>query len=86
MKRLLLVVGTVVRLSGRAACIGVAAALVAVIPYLWLGPPSAARQYRQNEIARFSPTAGHGLGQLAGETLLLGGVVYAGRRWLRIRL
>jgi len=74
------------RLIARVVCLCVAAAVIAAVPYFLLGPPSPAREYRRNEIARFSPTAGHGIGQLAGEGLLLVGVAYVGRRWLRIRL
>ena len=54
---------------------------------LWLGPPTATREYRvRSEIARFVPTAGHGLVQLGGETFLLILVAYIARRWLRVRL
>jgi hypothetical protein len=74
------------RVIGRAVCIAAAAVVIAVVPYLWLGQPSIAREYGRNEFRRFAPTAGHGIGQLVGETLLLVGVVYVGRRWLRIRL
>jgi hypothetical protein len=73
-------------LIGRVACLCIAAALIAAFPYLWLGRPSRAREYRQDEIARFSPTVVHGVVQLLGETLLLSGVVYVSRRWLRVRL
>jgi hypothetical protein len=62
------------------------AAGVAWLAFLLVGAPSPARVYRQNEIAGFAPTAGHGLGQLLGEGLLLVLFAYAGRRWLRIRL
>lgn len=86
MNRLLTVPRVGARLVGRITCLCVVAVVIAVCPYLWLGPPSPAREYRQDEIARFSPTGGHGIGQLLGETLLLCGVVYASRRWLRIRL
>jgi len=46
-----------------------------------------ARRYHvKNEIGRFSPTVGHGLLQIGGETFLLIVIAYAGRRWLRVRL
>ena len=80
------VIRVVLRLAGRVVCICAAAAGIAIVPWLWLGPPSSARQYRRDEIARFSPAAGNGIVQLAGKSLLLGGIVYASRRWPRIRL
>jgi hypothetical protein len=86
MNSLLSVARAVARAVGRVACLCAAAGVIAILPYLWLGRPSISREYRQDEIARFSPTAGHGIVQLVGETLLLTGVVYVGRRWLRIRL
>jgi hypothetical protein len=86
MNRLVAVPRVGARLLGRITCFCMAAAVIAICPLLWLGPPSPAREYRQDEIARFSPTVRHGLVQLVGETLLLSGVVYASRRWLRIRL
>lgn len=70
----------------RATIVGLAAASVAAAALLTLGPPSLARAYQQNEIARFAPTVGHGIGQFLGETFLLALVAYVGRRWLRIRL
>jgi hypothetical protein len=48
------------------------------------GPPSRIREYHQNEIARFAPSVGHGVGQLLGETVLLMLVAYIGRKWLRL--
>jgi hypothetical protein len=68
------------------ASICVAGGVIAALFFLWLGPPSQAREYRQNEFARFAPTVVHGIVQLVGETLLLSCVVYVSRRWLRIRL
>lgn len=70
----------------RSLLVLLAAGVVAVAAFAWLGPPAPARRYVQDEIARFGPTAGHGLGQLAGMTLLLCLVTYAARRWLRVRL
>jgi hypothetical protein len=53
--------------------------------FLFWGPATLARVYRQDEVARFAPTF-HGVGQLLGETFLLALATYVGRRWLRIRL
>jgi hypothetical protein len=78
--------GAVLQLAGRLALILMAAAGVAWLAFLRVGPPSLGRLYRQNEIARFAPTADHGVGQLLGEGLLLVLFAYAGRRWLWIRL
>lgn len=76
-----------VRLIFRAAVILLAAFATAGTAFLWLGRPALTREYHvRNEVARFAPTAGHGLLQLGGETFLLVLVVYSGRRWLRIRL
>lgn len=63
-----------------------AAGCVGGLAFAALGKPSPERIYIQDEIARFGPTAGHGLGQLAGESFLLALVVYVGYRWLRMRL
>jgi hypothetical protein len=71
----------------RAAAVLLAASAIAGAPFLWLGRPAPAREYHvRNEAARFTPTVGHGLLQLGGETLLLVLVAYGGRRWLRVRL
>jgi hypothetical protein len=70
----------------RSVMVLVAAGAVAASAYAFLGRPSLAREYRQNEIARFTPTVGHGLGQFAGEAALLAAFAYVGRRWLRVRL
>lgn len=74
------------RVVVRTALVLLVAAAVAGIAFLRLGPPTLAREYRQNEIARFAPTLGHGIGQLVGETFLMVLVAYAGRRWLGVRL
>ena len=75
------------RLAARAAWVTLAGFAIAGAVLLWLGPPALAREYHvKNEIARFTPTVGHGLLQFVGETFLLILVAYAGRRWLRIRL
>lgn len=70
----------------RATAVCLTAGVIALLLYVWLGAPSPARLYRQDEIARFSPTGGHGIGQLAGESLFLAVVAFAGRRWFRIHL
>ena len=71
----------------RATCILSAAGAVAAVAFLWLGPASIEREYHvRNEAKRFTPTVGHGMGQLLGEALLLAVVAYSGRRWLRVRL
>jgi hypothetical protein len=74
------------RSLGRAFAIVLAGLVVALLALLWLGPPTSERLYGRNELARFAPTWGHGLGQLVGETLITILVVYAARRWLRVRL
>ncbi|HKV74868.1 MAG TPA: hypothetical protein VJN95_10150 [Gemmatimonadales bacterium] len=70
----------------RATVVGLAAGVVAALVFLALGPPTRARIYETDEIARFSPTLGHGLVQFCGETFLLAVVAYFARRWLRVRL
>ena len=71
---------------GRTLAILAAAAAVGVTIYVWLGPPSLARLYGQDEIARFAGSHGRGVGQFLGEAGLLALFAYAGRRWLRVRL
>jgi hypothetical protein len=73
-------------LAGRSVVLLGAAGVVGLGAYAVLGPPSSARRFMRDEIARFAPTAGHGLGQLAGEAMLVCLVAYVGRRWLRVRL
>jgi len=76
-----------VQIISRIAWITLSASVITGAAFLWLGPPAAAREYHvKSEIGRFVPTAGHGLLQFGGETLLLVVVAYAARRWLRIRL
>lgn len=70
----------------RSALIIVAAALIGLATFALIGRPSLNREHHQNEIARFTPQAGHGLGQFAGETMLVAIIAYAGKRWLRVRL
>lgn len=64
----------------------VAVAAVAGAIYLNNGAPSARRIVRQNEIARFAPTLGHGLLQLMGETGLVVLAAWIARRGLKVRL
>ncbi|HEV8122941.1 MAG TPA: hypothetical protein VGP80_01765 [Gemmatimonadales bacterium] len=71
---------------GRAFAIVLAGVIVALPAFLWLGPPTSERLYKGNELTRFAPTWGHGLVQLGGETLISILVVYAARRWFRVRL
>lgn len=71
---------------GRGLLIGVAALAIALPIYWMLGPPTTARLFGRDEFARFAPTWGHGLGQLVGEALLTIGIVYAARRWFKVRL
>lgn len=77
---------TSLRWVARGLLVLAGAGAIGAAAYLWLGPPSAARLYPHDEIARFRPTAEHGLLQFAGEGFLLLLVAYAGRRWLRVRL
>lgn len=74
------------RVAGRTALLLTAGLLVTGALIAILGLPSTARRYPADEIARFRPTLGHGVLQLGGEALLLIGIVYVGRRWLRMRL
>lgn len=68
-------------------CLVGAAALVIVVPLrTMMGPARVDRAYHQDEVARFHPTGGHGLGQLAGETFLVVLCAWAARRWMRVRL
>ena len=71
---------------GRSALVLLGAGVVAAGSFALLGRPSEARRYHQNEVLRFAPTPAHGLGQFAGEAALLAGIVYVGRRWLRVRI
>ena len=73
-------------LLGRIGAILLLAAGVAGLAFLVLGPPTLARGYQQDEIARFAPRFGHGFGQLLGESVLVGLVAYVARRWLRVHL
>ena len=70
----------------RGAVLLLGAGVVALGAFAMLGPPSETRLHYQNEVARFVPTLGHGLGQFAGESALLAVVAYLGRKWLRVRL
>jgi hypothetical protein len=70
----------------RTALFFLCAGIVASGAYALLGRPSPGRVYVQDEIARFTPTFGHGIGQIAGETMMLGLIAYVGYRWLHMRL
>ncbi len=71
---------------GRMALIFISGGIVALVLFALLGLPSLSRLYQQDEIARFRPTVGHGIGQFAGESFLVGSVAYISHRWLRVRL
>jgi hypothetical protein len=77
---------SVTHLLARSTLIAAAVAAVALGVLALLGPPTPARLYSQDEVARFTPSLGHGLGQLLGESLLLCLAAYVGRRWLRVRM
>jgi Domain of unknown function (DUF4405) len=68
------------------AIITIAAGVIAFALFGLLGKPSVSRLYKQDEIARFNPTLGHGIGQFAGEAFLIFLVAFIARRWLRVRL
>lgn len=70
----------------RALIIAAAAAAIGVALRVVMGPARVERIYHQDEVARFHPTGGHGLGQLAGETFLVVMCAWAARRWMRVRL
>jgi len=72
--------------SLRLILIGIATLVIAVPLRVAMGPARLDRVYHQDEIARFHPTAAHGLGQLAGETFLVVLCAWAGRRWMRVKL
>lgn len=70
----------------RLLIIAAAAATIGLGLRVVMGPPRMERIYRQDEVARFHPTGGHGLGQLAGETFLVVVCAWAARRWMRVKL
>jgi hypothetical protein len=72
--------------AGRTSAFCAAAALVDGAMYFANGAPSLRRRVLQSEIARFSPTLGHGLFQLLGETMLVVLHAWICRRWLKVRL
>jgi hypothetical protein len=72
--------------AARTVMIVVATALVFGLMYRHLGAPTLRRLVRQNEIARFAPTLGHGLLQLLGETSLVVFAAWVARRGLKVRL
>ena len=70
----------------RICILTLAAAIVAIVLYSILGQSSPKRLYTQDEIARFKPTLGHGVGQFLGETFLIAIYAFVARKWLRIKL
>jgi uncharacterized protein (UPF0261 family) len=70
----------------RSVAILAGAAVVAEVMFALLGQPTPARLYAQDEIARFHPTLVHAVVQFGGKGALLALMIYAGRRWLRMRL
>ena len=70
----------------RISILFLAAAIIALALYGIVGKPSLARLYSENEIARFHPSIGHGIGQFLGEAFLLVVVAFVARKWLRVRL
>jgi hypothetical protein len=64
----------------------VSAGIITLTLYYLLGEPSVSRLDTQDKIARFRPTLGHGILQFGGETFLVGIVIYAARRWLKVKL
>ncbi len=62
------------------------AGLVAGGLRLAVGAPSRLHEYSQDEVRRFAPTWGHGLGQLGGEAFLLLAVAVVAHRYLRVHL
>ena len=62
------------------------AGMVAILSFLVLGNPSAARLYTGDEIARFRPTVFHGILQFSGETFLVVMTCVVARRWFKVRL
>ena len=77
---------TVLRWAFRTILIGVAVLMIVVPLRTMMGPARLDRLYRQDEVARFRPGVGHGLGQLAGETGLVVLFAWLSRRWMRVRL
>jgi hypothetical protein len=72
--------------TARIVMLLVAVVVVACTMYAMNGAPSQGRRVRQNEIARFAPTATHGLGQFLGETGLVVLAAWIAQRGLRVRL
>jgi hypothetical protein len=71
---------------GRLLAILAAGLLVGALAFWRLGPPSAARQFHQDEVAAFAGAYRMGVFQVLSQVFLLAMVAYIGRRWLRIRL
>jgi len=70
----------------RIGILALATSLVALLLYSIIGEPSLIRLHNQNELARFTPTLGHGIVQLSGEAFLVAIVAFIARKWLHIRL
>jgi len=64
----------------------VAEGIVASLLYGVLGPPTLNRLYVQDEVSRFKPSLGHGIGQFFGEAFLIVLYAFIARKWLRIKL
>ena len=77
---------TVMRWTLRTLVIAAAAGALAAALRIMMGPARISRVYHQDEILRFHPTLGHGLGQLAGETFLVLCCAWFARRWMRVKL
>ena len=74
--------------SGIARSVWVAAActLISASVYAINGAPSQARVREDRNGGPYGPTMPFGLVQLVGQTAILAAGVYAGRRWLRLKL
>lgn len=77
---------TVARWTGRTFLIAAAAGGIAAVLRIAMGPARLSRVYHQDEILRFHPTVGHGLGQFVGETFLVVCCAWIARRWMRVKL
>ena len=73
-------------LAGRTIAVLVAAGVVILVIVVLLGLPTIHRRYPGDDLARFAIPTGRGVGQMAGEAVLLAAVTYVGRRWLGMRL
>ena len=69
----------------RVALVLVASALVSAAVYAVNGAPSSERQPQHVDDV-YGPTMPFGLVQFVGQGLMLAAVVYAARRWFKVRL